>query len=185
MTVLGDTAMAGHRTAVGIESLAFMPGYGFSVACGALVGQYLGAGRPDRAEEGFRVSAQLAVGVMVTLGVVFLVVPEHIVRFFVPGNPGVERAASACLRISALELPFLALAMVLGGALRGAGDTRSPLIVAAIGQWVVRIPLSWLLAIQLGWGIAGAWVTMVVDWGARAAIFWVLWKRGRWKTLKL
>jgi putative MATE family efflux protein len=185
MATLGAGALAAHRTAVAIESIAFMPGFGFSIACGAIVGQCLGARRPERAEEGFRVSARLAFGVMATTGVVFLAGADLLVRALVTLPPEAERAAATCLRVSALELPFLALAMVLGGALRGAGDTKTPMIVAAVGVWLIRIPLSYVLAIPLGLGIVGAWITMVVDWGARTALFWTLWKRGHWRKLEL
>ncbi len=186
MASLGSVAMAAHRTAVSIESIAFMPGYGLSIACGALVGQCLGAKRPDLAEEGFRVSARLSLWVMGTLGVIFFVAGRPMVSLLAhDASDAVKDGAALCLKVSAFELPGLALAMVLGGALRGAGDTKSPLIVALIGVWLIRVPLSYVAAIPMKLGLYGAWLTMVVDWGARAGVFWILWKRGRWKTLKL
>jgi putative MATE family efflux protein len=186
LSTLGEDAIAAHRTAVAVESLAFMPGFGFAVACGALVGQCLGARRPDRAELGFRASALYALGIMCTFAVLFLVFARGFVGVLAPkATPAVLDQASTALRISAAELPFLAAAMVLGGALRGAGDTRSPLVVAFVGVWLIRVPLGYVLAVPMKWGLAGAWAVMIVDWAARAGIFWLLWKRGRWKTLKL
>ena len=79
----------------------------------------------------------------------------------------------------------MALAMTLGGALRGAGDTRSPLWVAIIGVWGVRVPVGWALAIPAGLGVYGAWMTMIADWGVRTLVFWLLLRRGRWKTITL
>jgi putative MATE family efflux protein len=186
MSSLGTTTMAAHRTAVSVESLAFMPGYGLSIACGAIVGQCLGAKRPDRAEEALRFAAWLALLVMGVLGAAFYVAGRPIVDLLAhDASEAVKAGAAECLKVSAAELPFLALAMVLGGALRGAGDTRSPLIVALVGVWLIRVPLSYVAAIPWKLGLTGAWLTMVVDWAARAGVFWILWKRGRWKTLRL
>ena len=77
------------------------------------------------------------------------------------------------------------LAMALGGGLRGAGDTKSPVIVGMIGVWGVRIPLAWTLAFPAGLGLNGIWITMIADWAVRTAIFSVLYRRGSWKAIKL
>jgi putative MATE family efflux protein len=185
MKDLGKSAMAAHRGAIAGESLSFMPGWGFSIACGAMIGQCLGARRPDRAAAGFRESAILATMVMSVLGLAFAIVPGYLIRFFIPSAPVVEQAGAACLRLGAVEQPLMALAMVFGGALRGAGDTRSPILVAVLGVWCVRIPLSYFFAFTLGWGIAGAWFVMILDWGTRAAVFAYVWRRGAWKNLRL
>lgn len=187
ITELGVVAMAAHRAAITVESLTFMPGWGFAVAGSAVVGQFLGARRPDKAEAGFRESARISTYLMSTIGVVFLFAAVPLVRLFLRGpeaEPAVG-AAALCLAISAFEQPFLALSMALGGALRGAGDTRSPVLVAVVGVWAVRVPLAWLLAFPAGLGIVGIWMTMIADWAARTAIFTLLFRRGRWKSIKL
>lgn len=184
---LGLVPVAAHRAAIAVESLTFMPGWGFAVAGSAVVGQFLGAGRPDKAEAGFRESARFAVTLMSAIGVCFFFVSEPLVRLFLRGadiGPTASLAA-ACLAISAFEQPFMGLSMALGGALRGAGDTRSPVWVGAIGVWAVRVPLAWALAFPAGLGLKGIWMTMVADWAVRSAIFSVLWRRGRWKSIKL
>lgn len=185
ITVLGVGAMAAHRTAITIESLTFMPGYGFAVAGSALVGQCLGAGRPDRAAAALRETALLATFVMSAIGVGFLLAAAPLVRVFFPGPEDVVGPAAACLRISAAEQPFMALAMALGGALRGAGDTRTPVFVGFVGVWVVRIPLAWVLAFPAGLGLYGIWMTMIADWLVRTVIFAAIWRRGRWKAIRL
>ena len=144
--------MAAHRAAITIESLTFMPGWGFAVAGSAVVGQYLGAGRPDKADAGFRECARCSLYLMSGIGIVFLFGATPLVGLFLKG-PDAEAAvgvAALCLAISAFEQPFLALSMSL-----------------------------------LGLGITGIWITMIVDWAARAAIFSLLYRRGRWKTIKL
>ncbi len=187
ITRLGAVPLAAHRTALAVESLTFMAGYGFVMAGSAMVGQQLGAGRPDHADLALRECARLSVIAMSALGVVFLAAAGLLVRIFVPsgGSEEVAALAASCLRIAAVEQPFMALAMTLGGGLRGAGDTRAPVIVGLLGVWGVRLPLAWLLAFPAGLGLHGIWITMIVDWAVRAAVFRHLYRRGRWKQIRL
>jgi putative MATE family efflux protein len=187
ITMLGTMPMAAHRAAITVESMTFMPAYGFAVAASAVVGQYLGAGRPDRADAAFQECARLSTWLMSAVGVAFFFLAAPLVRLFLRG-PDAEPTvgvAAMCLAISAFEQPFMALAMALGGALRGAGDTRSPVIVGLIGVWGVRIPLAWVLAFPAGLGLNGIWITMIADWAVRTAVFSVLYRKGAWKTITL
>lgn len=187
ITGLGVIPMAAHRAAITVESLTFMPAWGFAVAGSAVVGQYLGAGRPDRAEAGLRECARISTALLTVMGVVFFFAAEPLVRLFLrgPGEEATVAASAACLRIAAFEQPFMALGMALGGALRGAGDTRSPVIVGILGVWGVRVPLAWALAFPAGLGLNGIWITMIADWALRTVVFGILFRRGRWKAIKL
>ena len=187
ITQLGVIPMAAHRAAITVESLTFMPAYGFAVAGSAVVGQYLGAGRPDKADAGLKVCARLSTLLLASAGVLFFFFSPPLVRLFLrgPGEEATVAAAALCLRISAFEQPFMALAMALGGGLRGAGDTKSPLLVGALGIWGVRVPLAWALAFPAGLGLSGIWITMIADWAVRTAAFGVLYRRGRWKSINL
>lgn len=185
ITVLGAASLAAHRAAIAVESLSFMPCYGLAIACSAVVGQSLGAGNIRRAELGLQESARISLWFMSSLGILFFAVPSFLMGLFVPGEPDVIMLGAACLAISAFEQPFMGLTMVYGGALRGAGDTRSPVYVGIVGFWLIRIPISYLFAFTFGWGIIGIWMVMVLDWLARTIVFMVLYKRGRWKTITL
>ena len=187
ITELGVISMAAHRAAITVESITFMPAYGFAVAGSAVVGQYLGAGRADKADAGLRVCAGMSTLFLSAAGVVFFFFSPPLVRLFLrgPGEAATVAAAAMCLRISAFEQPFMALAMALGGGLRGAGDTHSPVLVGALGIWGIRIPLAWALAFPAGLGINGIWITMIADWAVRTGVFAVLYGRGRWKSIKL
>ncbi|HTF57608.1 MAG TPA: MATE family efflux transporter [Planctomycetota bacterium] len=185
VTLLGTIPAAAHRAAITVESLSFMPGYGFSVACSALVGQYLGARRPDRAGLVVRESVFLAACLMSLIGVLFVAIPGTLLKLFIPADPEAVRIGAVCLMIAAFEQPLMGAAMSLAGGLRGAGDTRSPMVVGALSVWLVRVPLAWFLAFPAGLGLSGLWITMIVDWGARTAAFaWIV-RRGRWKTVSV
>lgn len=187
ITELGVIPMAAHRAAITVESLTFMPAYGFGVAASAVVGQFLGAGRPDKADAGFRECARLSTLFLTAVGIVFFFTSESLVRLFLrgAGEAATVAMAATCLRISAFEQPFMALGMALGGGLRGAGDTKSPVIVGILGVWGVRIPLAWALAFPAGFGLNGIWMTMIADWAVRTVVFGALYRRGRWKSIKL
>lgn len=186
VSMLGEVPMAAHRAAITVESLSFMPGYGLSIACSALVGRHLGAGRPDLAERSIRESVKLGVLFMSGLGVVFLLFAEPLVGIFLPAGAGTALALGAgVLRIAAVEQPFMAAAFALRGALRGAGDTRSSLAVGAACIWGIRVPLAFLLAFPLGLGLVGIWITMIVDWAGQAAGFAWRVRRGGWKRVNL
>ncbi len=187
ITLLGVIPLAAHRAAIAVESLTFMPGYGFAVAGAAIVGQRLGAGRPDAADAACRESARLAFYLMSGIGLVFLFASGPLVGIFLSGPQGREAVplSALCLALAAPEQPFMALALALGGALRGAGDTKSPILVAFVGVWLVRVPLAWALAFPAGLGLVGIWITMIADWAVRAAAFGLLWRAGRWRSIKL
>jgi len=185
VTTLGSHPAAAHRAAVTVESLSYMPGYGFAVACSALVGQYLGARRPEQAAVAARESVFLSALLMSLIGVAFVLVPGSLLGLFVKDDPETIRLGVACLLIAAFEQPLMGAAMVYAGALRGAGDTRSPLAIGALSVWLVRVPLAWFLAFVVGWGLNGLWITMIADWGVRSAAFAYIVRRGKWKTRML
>ncbi len=181
---LGGGAMAAQQACVSIESFSFLPAEAFGIAAATIVGQKLGAGRPEEARAGARVAALLGVLLLSTLGVVYLVLAGPLVALFLD-DPAVRGLARTSLRIGALEQPTLAAAVALAHALRGAGDTRSPLVVTLAGVWVVRLGLSYGLAIGLGLGLPGIWMATAVDWGVRALLLLRVWRRGAWVRAKV
>jgi putative MATE family efflux protein len=187
ITGLGEASLAAHRTALSVESLTFMAGYGISLAGSGMVGRYLGAGRPDLADRALGECARLALLSMSGVGILFLLGADVLTGVFLGAGDEAEAAALAasCLRIAAVEQPFMALAMVLGGGLRGAGDTRSPVVVGLLGIWIVRLPLAWALAVPAGLGLRGVWITMIVDWAVRAVVFHRKVRSGGWKRIRL
>ena len=183
---LGAVVTAAHGVAVRIESLSYLPGSAFQVAAGTLAGQYLGAGRPDRAKRSALVACLVGGGVMVSAGVIFYVFAEPLVRLLVSADKVEEiRTAYPLLRIVAFATAPLALTMILSGALRGAGDTRWPFAIGMVGMLGVRIPLAHWAVYHAHWGVQGAWWAMVVDlWVRCLLVSWRFWQGG-WQKIKV
>jgi putative MATE family efflux protein len=162
------------------ESIAFMPGFAFSMAAGTLTGQNLGAKNPRRAEKAAWSALQQGLAIMIVMGAVFFVLARPFAHIFTH-DPHVVPLTVAYLRIAALSEPFLALGMILTGALNGAGDTKAPAWAGVATMWGVRLPLAWLLIYGLGYGATGAWWAMTTSTALNGLVALVLFKRGTWK----
>jgi putative MATE family efflux protein len=180
---LGDVAVAAHSVAVRTEGLSYLPGWGFAVAAGALVGQNLGAGRPGCADRAARQAFRAGGAVMMAMAVVFAVAGEPLIAVFAPGQDEVIAQGGAALRIVSLAQLGQAATFIFCGALRGAGDTRYPLLVTLVGLFAVRLPFTWLLAITWEMGLAGVWAAMVLDLTVRGAMAAWRFLRGGWKSV--
>jgi len=179
-----NPAQAALTVSLAVESMAFMPGIAYSMAATPLVGQNLGAGKPDRAEHSAWVAVGQAVFIMSSVALVFFLAPEWLARKFTQERTVVPLIVSY-LRIMAISEPFLALGMVLRGALQGAGDTRMPAAITVGTFWVVRLPLAYLLAIALHYGATGAWVAMSATTCLSGALMACWFKWGTWRALEV
>lgn len=180
----GTTALAAHQIGLRIESLSYMPGFGFAVAATALVGQNLGARKPEKAEQSGWEAAKLCAVFMGLMGAFMILFPKQMAHFFV-SEPEVIDLAAWYLRIVAISEPPLALIFTLAGGLRGAGETRPPLYISIFGLWIFRIPLAYVLGMVLGWGPIGAWTAMTIDTFVRGGLYVYQFRRGTWKEVKV
>lgn len=181
---LGTVMIAAHRITLTAESLSFMPGFGFALAATTLVGQYLGAEEPELSEKSGIIAVEMAAIVMSIVGIFFFIWPDIFLKIFTREKEILENARW-CLRIVALSQPFLAGVMGFSGALRGAGDTRRVLKITFIGIWGIRLTLAYLLAIVLKLGLIGAWIGMSIDLVIRGILFFIIFKSGKWKSIKV
>jgi putative MATE family efflux protein len=186
VNTLGNTAAAAHGLAIRLESLGYLPGIAFQVAATTLCGQYLGMRDYRRATRVVVVACVAGIGLMSAAGLVMFAGADQLVRLFLgPNQTGVAQLAAPCLRVISLAMVPLATLMVLTGALRGAGDTRWPLVFSVIGFLGVRMPLALLFTQTLGWGVVGAWYAMAIDLTVRAIL--VIWRfgHGGWRRTRL
>ncbi len=196
---LGVAASGAHGIALRLEALAYLSGAAFGTAAMSLVGQNLGARRPDRAAHSGWVAFRLGCGVMCAMGVVFFALAPQMFHLFCPypnQQPEVE-AGVPVLRLVAFVMPALASTIIFTAALRGAGDTRVPLLFTWTGFLGVRIPLAYYLALDEidlgvlgGWpgcglGLFGAWLAMVADILVRGAFFLARFAGGRWQRIRV
>jgi len=176
----GTAALAAYTIGIRLLSFSWIPGIAFSMAASTLVGQALGARDPDGAQRAAWRSVSLALGVSVILGGLFAAGRVPLARAFT-SDLGVVAELGPFMLVLALAQPFMGLHFTLGGALRGAGDTLSPLLAATLGNWALRVPLAFLCATLLQTPVIWLWCTLVLDHLARA--LWMLWsfQRGRWR----
>ncbi|MBA2776675.1 MAG: MATE family efflux transporter [Chloroflexia bacterium] len=143
VAVIGTPALAAQQISFNSLSLAIMPGFGFAIAATALVGQSIGANRPDHAREAARIANRWATIWLGAAAVVYIVFSEQIVRIYTDDQAVIDQG-SAAMKAIGLGLPLWASWTVHAGALRGSGDTRSPLVFGTSAMWLAVL-LSWVL----------------------------------------
>jgi len=177
----GSNAIAGMRVGFAIESIMFMPAFGLSMASAALVGQSLGMKRPDRAERLAWVAAHHAALVTAACVVPIFVFAPQVAGLMIEGKPLMTAEAIDLIRwLCVTEIGF-AYAMVMIGAMQGAGDTVRPLWITIISLWVLRVPLTFIFAWGLGWGSNGAWFAMSFSQAVQGVLSVIAFRRGAWK----
>lgn len=196
---LGTMAAAAHALGISIEALSYLPGSAFQVAAATLVGQSLGAKDERRATRSVLAACALAGTFMTACGLLFFFAPRMLVQVFLGDNdPPLADLCVRLLPIVAVSMPALAIGMTFTGALRGAGDTRWPLAITLLGFLGVRIPLAYVFSQQTffvpgtnwelagyGWGVAGAWMAMVVDVHVRAMFTSLRFFQGGWRRIEV
>jgi putative MATE family efflux protein len=184
VSVFGSAALAGYTIAIRIVVFAILPSWGLSNAAATLVGQNLGAEKPERAEQAVWRTGLYNMLFLGSLGVFFVFFAEPIVRLFTQ-DPSVVPLAATCLRIVSYGNIGYAYAMVMLQAFNGAGDTVTPTIVNFFGFWLLEIPLAYWLAIPLRLQSNGVFYSIVIAEGSIAVASAVLFKRGKWRSQKI
>jgi len=179
---LGTVAFATHQIAMNIQGLSFTPGNAFSMAATTLVGQLLGAGKPDIAEESARQTRLLGMIVSGISAFTIFFFGKYIAMLYTNDSTIIEQSR-ICLRIIAIIQPAQSTQFILAGALRGAGDTRFPLYSTIIGIWGMRVALAYLFVTVFGWGLTGAWLAIALDQIARAIVIYSRFSSGKWKHI--
>jgi len=185
IALLGTAALAAHAISTRIESLSFMGGVGFAIAAAALVGQALGEKNVEMARAAFRLSTKHCVVLMSCVAVGLVAFAKPIVSVFAPGAPAIADVAAILLMIAAVEQPMLGAGMALGGALRGAGDTVTPMISSLVCGIGIRVGVAWWLAFPMGWGIYGIYFGTMADWAVRSAMLYLFFRLERWTRIKI
>jgi putative MATE family efflux protein len=184
VALFGSASVAGYTVAIRIVVFFILPSWGLSNAAATLVGQNLGAKKPERAAKAVWRTALYNMLFLGTIGVFFIVFATPVVRLFV-NDPAVIPIAAVALRTFACGNVGYAYGMVMLQAFNGAGDTLTPTIVNFFGFWVLELPLAWALAYWAGMHAEGAFLAIVIAECSMAAAGIVLFKQGRWKRQKI
>ena len=181
---LGTVQFAANSVAVAAESLSFMPGYGFAIAATTLMGQNLGAKNVDRAKASVAQATKYAVILMASIAFVFLTIPYFIMGLFTT-DPETVALAARCIRIGALEQVPIAIAMVVSGALKGAGDTKGPFKISLATNLGVRLPLIFLIVFVFRLNIVYVWLVTALQFMLEAVLMVLRYRREGWRLLEL
>ncbi len=181
---LGTADLAAQQIAFNISSFSILPAFAFGVAALTLVGQNLGAKDPERADASAWQALKSGMVWMILMGVGFFVWRSWLVGLYTDDHD-VQRLGEMCLTFIALAQPLQAASIVLGQALRGAGDTRATLLYTFIGIWLIRVGLGYVLGIVLHLGLFGMWLGWFGDFFARALLVFLRFRTGKWKTIKV
>ncbi len=180
----GSPALAGYTIGMRIVMFALLPSWGLSNAAATMVGQALGAHKPDRAERSVWMAGKYSLWFLGGVGVIFVALAGPIVSIFT-SDPAVATYGVGCLRIVALGFPFYAYGMVLTSAFNGAGDTWTPTWINLLVFWMWEIPLAYLLAVTLDRGPRGVYISIMLAYSTLAIVSALLFRKGRWKTRRV
>lgn len=175
---LGTVAFASNQIATTIESLSFMPGWGFAVAATTLVGHKVGERNYLKAREYAYVCTILGVISMSICSVLFLAFPNFLINLFIKeSEKEVIRIGGLCLMVASIEQPFMAVSMILGGAFKGHGDTKTPFIISMISGWAIRLPLMFYFIYILKLSVVYVWIITTIQWVFDGLMIFILFKR--------
>jgi putative MATE family efflux protein len=184
LSTFGASVLAGYTIAIRILVFALLPSWGMANAAATMVGQSLGAGKPDRAEKSVWIAGFYNMIFLGSVGVVFEVLTRPLIGLFT-ADPAVAVVSVECLRTVAAGFLFYAYGMVLVQAFNGAGDTFTPTIINLFCFWLWEIPLAYFLAKRVGLGPPGVFRAIAIAFSTVAVVGAIAFRRGRWRQKKV
>ncbi len=181
LSTFGSDALAGYVIGIRVILFALLPSWGMSNAAATMVGQALGARKPERAEQAVWRAGFYNMCFLGSIGLLFVLLAKVIVGLFT-SDPAVFPYGVDCLRVVACGFPFYAYGMVLTQSFNGAGDTFTPTVINFFVFWLWEIPLAYALAIVFGLGPHGVFLAMTIAFSTLAVVSGLIFQRGRWKA---
>ena len=184
IALFGSAALAGYTIAIRIIIFTILPSWGMANAAATLVGQNLGAKKPDRAERSVWLAGFYNMLFLGTVGLIFIAFAEHIVGL-ISTDPEVLGYATSCLRIVSYGYVFFAYGMVMVQAFNGAGDTFTPTVINLFCYWLWQIPIAYGLSRLAGYGPKGVFAAIAIAQSTLAVVSVLVFRRGKWKQQKI
>jgi Na+-driven multidrug efflux pump len=183
LSSFGSAVLAGYTIAIRVILFLLLPASGLANAAATMVGQSLGARKPERAEAAVKLAGKYNTIALTVLGALAAVFAPQIARWFSHDDAVVHSAASA-LRLIAIGFPLDGWGMVINQSLNGAGDTTSPKWLNVFVFWAWEVPLAWLARV-LGFGANGVFFAITLAFAVYPLAGWLVWRRGKWKTRRV
>ncbi len=180
ISIFGSEIVAGYTIAIRIISFTLLPSWGISNAASTIVGQNLGAGKPDRAERAVMVTGYINMILLGIVGFILVIAPVTFIRVFVH-EPNLVKAGAECLRIISIGFIAYGFGMVMVNSFNGAGDTTTPLKINIFAFWMFEIPLAWILSMKSGMNEQGVYTAIVIAESLMTITAWLIFRQGRWK----
>ncbi|NFF61430.1 MATE family efflux transporter [Clostridium botulinum] len=175
---LGETSFAANQITTTIESVSFMPGWGFSVAATTLVGHKIGEKNIKDAKKYTFVCVIIGTIFMALCSILFLIIPNTLIKLFISSSETqVIKLGASCLMVASLEQIPMGISLILGGALKGIGDTKTPFIVSFISSWLIRIPLMFYFVYILKTSVVYVWWITGIQWILDSLIMFILFEK--------
>ncbi len=184
MSEFGSEVLAGYTIAIRIVMFTMMPAWGMSNAAATLVGQNLGAQKPDRAEKSVWKTGKYNAYFMGLVSIIYIVFAPNLLELF-SNKPDVIEYGALCLRIVAIGYIFYGYGMVIIQSFNGAGDTKTPTIINFFCFWLIQLPIAYILAITLDFGPSGVFWAITAAEVMVAIVGIILFKKGKWKLVKV
>jgi putative MATE family efflux protein len=180
ISIFGSEIVAGYTIAIRIVSFILLPSWGISNAASTLVGQNLGAKKPERAEKAVYITGFVNMILLGVIGIILVSFPAPFIKLFIH-EPGVVKSGIECLRIVSIGFIAYGFGMVLVNSFNGAGDTTTPLKINVFAFWMLEIPLAWILSIKAGMNEQGVFTAIVIAESVMTFTAWIVFRRGKWK----
>jgi putative MATE family efflux protein len=184
VALYGSAPVAAYTIGLRLIEFALLPAWGLGNAAATLVGQNLGAGKPERAEQTVWQAARYNAAFMLVVGIILVVAAPLIVALF-SDDPEVMRYGASCLRILGIGYPMYAVGMIIVQAMNGAGDTWTPSLLNFVCFWLIEIPLAYVLATGVGFGPNGVFWSIVISESVLSTLGVLVFRRGRWREQRV
>jgi putative MATE family efflux protein len=184
VTQFGTAAVAAHSLCQRVDMVLSMPLFGIGASAGVLVGQNLGAHKPERAEKSGWVALLLSESILLVLGLAILIWPAAVINIF-SHDPELDAIADTYIRIASAGYMVMAFSMVLQSCISGAGDTLPPLVIGLVIVWIIQIPLGWYLSSHTSLGVFGVRWAVVSGGFINMIAYTIYFRTGRWKKKKI
>ncbi|WP_313000310.1 MATE family efflux transporter [Chryseobacterium gleum] len=184
ISTFGTTALAGYIIAQRIASVATMPAWGIGNAAGVLTGQNLGAGEPERAEKTVWRAGTINMTYLVLVALFWQIAAEYVVKFFTT-EPEVARYAVQYIHVVSMAYLLLGFTMVISRALNAAGNILQVTLLYLVMFYVIQLPMAYLLGVRFQWELRGIFTAIVSSEIVLAVLFLMIFKNGKWKTIKI